>query len=46
MPKTYADMLAAAKAVVPTISVEEAKKLLGDPNVVFLDVREDRKSVV
>jgi len=40
MPKTYADMLAAAKAVVPTISVEEAKKLLGNPNVVFLDVRD------
>ena len=40
MPKTYADMLAAAKAVVPTISVEEAKKFLGDPNVVFLDVRD------
>ena len=40
MPKTYADMLGAAKAVVPTIPVEDAKKLLGDPNVVFLDVRD------
>ena len=40
MPKTYADMLAAAKAVVPTISVEEAKRLVGSPNVVFLDVRD------
>ena len=40
MTKTYADMLAAAKAEVPTISVEEAKRLLGSPNVVFLDVRD------
>ena len=40
MPKTYADMLAAATAVVPTISVEEAKRLVGSPNVVFLDVRD------
>ena len=40
MPKTYADMLAAAKAEVPTISVEEAKRLVGSPNVVFLDVRD------
>ena len=40
MAKTFADMLAAARAVVPTISVEDAKKLIGDPNVVFLDVRD------
>ena len=40
MPKTFADMLAAAKAAVSTISVADAKKLLGDPNVVFLDVRD------
>ena len=40
MTKTYADMLAAARAEVPNISVEEAKKLMGDPNVVFLDVRD------
>jgi rhodanese-related sulfurtransferase len=40
MTKTYADMLAAARAVVKTISIEDAKKLLGDPNVVFLDVRD------
>ena len=40
MVKTFADMLAAAKAQVPTISVEEAKKLLGRPDVVFLDVRD------
>ena len=40
MTKTYADMLAAARAEVPTISVEEAKRLVGSPNVVFLDVRD------
>ena len=40
LPKTFKDMLAAANAVVPTISVEDAKKLMSDPNVVFLDVRD------
>ena len=40
MTKTYADMLASARAAVKTISVEDARKLLGDPNVVFLDVRD------
>ncbi len=40
MVKTAADMLAAARAVVPNISIDDAKKLIGDPNVVFLDVRD------
>ena len=40
MKKTAADMLAAARAVVPNISVEEAKALLGRPDVLFLDVRD------
>jgi rhodanese-related sulfurtransferase len=40
MPKTVADMLAAARADVPTISLDDAKKLVGDPNVLFLDVRD------
>jgi rhodanese-related sulfurtransferase len=40
MVKTAAEMLAAARAVVPNISIEDAKKLVGDPNVVFLDVRD------
>jgi predicted sulfurtransferase len=40
MVKTAADMLAAARAVVPKISIEDAMKLIGDPNVVFLDVRD------
>jgi len=40
MTKTYADMLAAARTEVQSISVEDAKKLLGDPNVLFLDVRD------
>jgi rhodanese-related sulfurtransferase len=33
-------MLAEAEAAVPRISVEEAKGLLGRPDVLFLDVRE------
>ena len=40
MTKTYADMLAAARAEVPMISVEEAKRLVGSPKEVFLDVRD------
>jgi rhodanese-related sulfurtransferase len=40
MPKTVADMLAAARADVPTISLDQAKKLLGRPDVLFLDVRD------
>jgi rhodanese-related sulfurtransferase len=38
--KTVQAMLAEAEAVVPRISVEEAKGLLGRADVVFLDVRE------
>lgn len=40
MPVTVQQMLAAAEAVVPRISAEEAKGLVGNPDVVFLDVRE------
>ena len=40
MIKTAAEMLAAAKAEVPTISIEEAKALLGRKDVLFLDVRD------
>ena len=38
--KTVKDMLAAADAAVPRISPEEAKKLVGRADVLFLDVRE------
>jgi rhodanese-related sulfurtransferase len=38
--KTVQQMLADAHAVVPKITPEEAKGLLGKPDVVFLDVRE------
>jgi rhodanese-related sulfurtransferase len=38
--KTVQAMLAEAEAAVPRISVEEAKGLLGRPDVLFLDVRE------
>jgi rhodanese-related sulfurtransferase len=38
--KTVQQMLADAHAVVPKITPDEAKGLLGRPDVVFLDVRE------
>lgn len=40
MPKSVEDLVRAARAEVPSISPAEAKKLLGAPGVVFLDVRE------
>ncbi len=40
MPVTVQQMLATAEAAVPRISAEEAKALVGKPDVVFLDVRE------
>ncbi|MBR0648145.1 rhodanese-like domain-containing protein [Roseomonas terrae] len=40
MPLTVQQMLAAAEAAVPRISAEEAKGLVGRPDVLFLDVRE------
>ena len=38
--KTVQQMLAEAEAAVPRISPEEAKGLVGKPDVLFLDVRE------
>ena len=38
--KTVQGMLAEANAEVPRISPEDAKALVGQPNVVFIDVRE------
>ncbi|MGE3646733.1 MAG: rhodanese-like domain-containing protein [Reyranellaceae bacterium] len=38
--KTVQQMIAAADAAVPRISPEEAKGLVGRPDVLFLDVRE------
>lgn len=40
MPTTVQQMLAAAEAVVPRISAEDAKALVGRADVLFLDVRE------
>jgi rhodanese-related sulfurtransferase len=40
MTLTVQQMLAAAEAVVPRITAEEAKGLVGREDVVFLDVRE------
>lgn len=43
MATSVKEMLAAANAVVPRISPQEAKALQGDPRVVFLDVREPQE---
>jgi rhodanese-related sulfurtransferase len=40
MPTTVNDMLAAAHAAVPRISVAEARTLAADPQTVLLDVRD------
>ena len=40
MSKTAKDYLTAAQAEVPAISKADAEKLLGRPDVVFLDVRD------
>ena len=40
MPKGYKEMLAEANAAVGSIDVEEAKTLVGRPDVLFVDVRE------
>jgi rhodanese-related sulfurtransferase len=40
MTLTVQQMLTAAEAVVPRISADEAKGLVGRTDVVFLDVRE------
>ena len=40
MPVSVKDMLAAANAAVPKIRPEEAKALVGRPDVLFVDVRD------
>ncbi|HYF07412.1 MAG TPA: rhodanese-like domain-containing protein [Acetobacteraceae bacterium] len=40
MPVTVKDLLEAANAAVPRISPEEAKALVGRPDVLFVDVRD------
>lgn len=40
MPKGYKEMLADANAAIGSIDVEEAKGLVGRPDVLFVDVRE------
>jgi rhodanese-related sulfurtransferase len=40
MVKRAAELVAEANAAVGTLSVEEAKQLLGRDDVVFVDVRE------
>ena len=40
MPTSVKEMLAAANAAVPRISPEEAKALVGRPDVLFVDMRD------
>lgn len=40
MPKSILDEVKNAKALVPSISAEEAKELIGSPGVICLDVRD------
>jgi rhodanese-related sulfurtransferase len=40
LKKGFMQMVAEANAVVTSVSAEEAKSMVGQPNVVFLDVRE------
>ena len=40
LKKGFLQMVAEANAVVTSVSAEEAKSMVGQPNVVFLDVRE------
>jgi rhodanese-related sulfurtransferase len=43
MVKRAAELVAEANAAVPTVSVDEAKALLGQDDVVFVDVREPQE---
>ena len=43
MPKTIQSMLAEANALVSTLSVDEARALLGRDDVVFVDLRDPRE---
>lgn len=40
MPKSILDEVKNAKALVPSISADEAKELIGNPGVICLDVRD------
>lgn len=40
MAKSAGEMVAEANAAIDTVSIEEAKDLVGDEDIVFLDVRE------
>jgi rhodanese-related sulfurtransferase len=41
--KGYKQLIADARAQIQTLSLEEAKAKLGDPNVVFVDIRDVRE---
>jgi rhodanese-related sulfurtransferase len=43
MVKKAADLVAEANAAVPTVSVEDAQALLGNEDVLFVDVRESQE---
>jgi rhodanese-related sulfurtransferase len=40
MPKGFKEMIAEANAAVGSISVDDAQRLVGSPDVLFVDVRE------
>ncbi len=40
MTRGYRQMVAEANAVIKTIKIDEASRLVGDPGVVFVDVRD------
>lgn len=42
-PLKLKDLVAAAQAAVTTLSAEEAKALLGNPDVLFIDIRDDKE---
>ncbi|MEM8784699.1 MAG: rhodanese-like domain-containing protein, partial [Pseudomonadota bacterium] len=42
-PKRAMDLVKAAEAAIETLTVEAAEKLLADPAVVFVDVRDVRE---
>lgn len=41
--KSHTQLIAEARAKIKTLSLDEAKAKLGDPNVVFLDIRDPRE---
>ncbi len=45
MKKGFKDLIAEANAVVKTYSVDEAQRFLGNPDIVFIDLREEAELI-